>query len=387
MKRLIQTFVALVLIIGSAIIFLYLTGNGHVVRGFQSTYLVGKSRPDIDDMNYFDLRKVTAGDHQPWPEALNFEDGILSEEDLAYLAQMKTSAFLVVYRDTLVYEYYGEGSDRHTLSNSFSMAKSFTSLAIGAAADRSIIKIGGRVGQYLPRFNEGNGDKLTIRQLLQMRSNINFGESYGNPFGYMARAYFGKDLRKLTAPFQVSSYPGTVWKYEGGNTVILSEILDATTNRTLSDWFSSCYWQKIGAEHDAYWNLDHEDGLEKSFSGFYATARDFARIGKLMLHNGRWEGVQIISGSFIEASLQPANVVDERGDPVQHYGYHWWLAPHSVEPWHFSARGMRGQYITVIPSHDLVLVRLGHERDETETETHITPDLTRWVEMALKFTH
>lgn len=382
MKKLFRVFGVFVALLLLAALGLQLTGNAHVLRGLRSTYLAGKSRPDIDDLRFHTVRVVEAGKAEPWKESLLAPEA-LSVADLDFLRELQTAAFLVVHNNELIYEHYGMGFDRNSRINSFSMAKSFTSMAVGAAVDRGLISTREPVGTYLPRFNEGLNKKLRVEHLLQMRSNIDFGESYANPFGYQAKAYFGTELWALTAPYRVDGEPGTEWKYEGGNTVLLSELLTSATDRLLSDAFSRDIWQRIGAEHDALWNIDREGGNEKAFSAFYATARDFARIGKLMLNNGRWGDRQVLSDAWVQASISPVNTPDPDGKLVTHYGYQWWLAPPHVSPWHFSARGMRGQYIVCVPEHDLVVVRMGHKRIEERTENEYSPDLPRWIELGI----
>lgn len=255
-------------------------------------------------------------------------------------------------------------------------------MAVGALADRGLLDVHDPVANYLPRFSEGDNARMTVEQVLQMRSNINFGESYSNPFGYQAKAYYGDDLVAETAPYRVSGSPGTVWEYQGGNTVILAELVQMRANKSLSAWFSTCFWQRLGAEHDAWWRIDHDGGIERSFSAFYATARDFARIGKLFLHKGKWNGIQLLSRTYYDQSIRPVGTTDKNGKPTQHYGYQWWLAL-DAQPAHFSARGMRGQYIVVIPDSQLVVVRLGHKRIEDKEGGTMTPDLEKFVSFAI----
>lgn len=382
MKQLLRIALVILAVLALGVLGLKLTGNEHILNGLSSTYFSGKSKPDIDDMRFHALRTVPAGVPQPWAEHLLAEDA-LGAAALHYMDSLQTAAFLVVYCDTLIYERYGEGFGPGDLINSFSMAKSFTSLAVGAAVDRGLIALDEPVATWLPRFAEGPSSKLTVRHLLQMRSNIDFGESYANPFGYQAKAYFGPNLWEITAPFRVDGKPGTKWKYEGGNTVLLSEVLTAATGDLLSDAFSRDIWQRIGAEQDAFWNLDRENGNEKAFSAFYATARDFAKIGTLMLRNGAPMGQKVLSQEWVRESLVPTNVPDPEGQNVLHYGFQWWLAPPHIQPWHFSARGMRGQYITVLPDEELIIVRMGRRRVEDRTNKEMSPDLPRWVQMGL----
>lgn len=381
LRRLLLILIVLPLL---AALILMVSGNNHILRGLPSTYLIGKPRPDIDDMRFHHVRVVEAAkESTSWPERLMSETG-LSNADLNYLDSLQSAAFLVIHCDTLIYERYGEGFGPNDVINSFSMAKSFTSLAFGHAVDAGLIEVDDPIARYLPRFSEGVNAKLTVRHLLQMCSGIDFGESYFNPFGYQAKSYFGTNLWEITAPYRVDGVPGSEWKYEGGNTVLLAEILQSVTGETLSDYFSKTIWQPIGSQNNAFWNLDNEDGHEKAFSAFYATPRDFARIGQLMLLNGAVDSQQVVSEAWVDASLTPHFIPDTAGKAVEHYGYQWWLAPQSTDPWHFSARGMRGQYIIVVPEHELVVVRMGRLSDEGRTEEEMTPDLPRWVKMGLK---
>ncbi|MFZ4784210.1 MAG: serine hydrolase domain-containing protein [Flavobacteriales bacterium] len=248
----------------------YLTGNEHMLRGLRSTYFIGKSKPDIDDMKWFDLSVMKHDSiDSSFPTAKAYGMLQLTPEEEAVHAQFESTAFLVFKRDTLIFEkYFGDGGV-DVVSNSFSMAKSYTAILIGVAIDEGLIKsVDQPVSDFLPEFKEGENAKLTIKHLLQMASGIPFGESYASPFGYMAKAYFGKNLQEATAHFRVKTEPGTGWAYEGGNTVLLGEILMKATGKSVSQYFEEKIWSKIDTGHDAYWNLDRQGGMEKVFSGF-----------------------------------------------------------------------------------------------------------------------
>lgn len=363
------------------IIGLYATGNKHVLTGLRQTYLLGKSKPDIFDMKYFDVTTIKADHPEPWPMHVRYNLMALSPADLAFVDSMQTTAFLVFKNDSLLFEKYFENTDVETTSNSFSMAKSFTSILIGKAIDEGYIKsVDQKVGDFLPQYASGMDAELTIKQLLQMSSGIPFGESYSSPMGYMARAYFGKDLPAETFKYHVEKTPGTYWIYEGGNTVLLGMIVEKATGRTLSDYFFQKIWSCIGAEHDTYWNLDHAGGMEKPYTGVYATARDYARIGKLYMHDGVWDNDTVISPEFVRQSLTPCNIPDSTGAPTSWYGYQWWLGEHDGSPL-FSARGLRGQYIVVLPKEKLMLVRIGHEQVK-ERKNNMPTDLFRYLDIA-----
>ncbi len=381
MRILKRVLIGLGILVLLAIIALYVTGNEHVLNGIGKTYLIGKTKPDIDDMHYFDVSNIPADHPEAWPMHAGYNLGKIPDQYSARVDSMGTTAFLVIKDDALLFEKYWEHTDETTLSNSFSMAKSFIAMLIGKAIDEGFIKsIDQQVGDFLPEFTNGEASLLTIRHLLQMTSGIPFGESYSSPFGYVAKSYYGNDLVKETMKFGVEKTPGTLWAYEGGNTVLLGLILKKATGRTPSEYFFQKFWSCIGAENEAHWNLDHEGGLEKTFSGFYATARDFARIGKLYLHQGVWESDTILSPSFVAECITPNNIPDINGEKCSWYGLHWWLGEHNGKKL-FSCRGLRGQYIAVIPEDNLIVVRLGHDQNK-ERVGHMPPDLFMYLDIA-----
>lgn len=364
MKWIKRILVGLVAVIGLAVIVLWATGNGHILRGIPKTYLRGVTSPDIDDMDLHPVRVVRRGTPEPWPESAALGSFALSQEARQGLVQWDTEAFLVWSGDSLIYEEYWNDSDQNTRFNSFSMAKSFTSLAVGCAwKEGKIFSLQDPLANTVAGYNQGLDAKLQIEHLLQMASGINFGESYGSPFGYMAKAYYGTELEAETRTYHASLPPGTQWKYEGGNTVLLGMAVTEATGKPLGSYFSEKIWSRIGAEHDAYWNLDVEDGLEKAFSAFYATPRDFGRIGKLMLDSGRWAGEEVVPWTYLEKAFAPVNVPGVDGQNVDHYGYQFWLNTwngHKV----VACNGMRGQHILTVPDRDLLVVRIGHQRPE-----------------------
>jgi CubicO group peptidase (beta-lactamase class C family) len=376
-----KILIGLVVIIALAVVALLVTGNSHILTGLTKTYLLGKSKPDIDDMSYFDTSTIPADKPEPWPLHSKYNLGSIPKDKMAAVDSMGTTAFLVFKNDSLLFEKYWDGTDEHTKTNTFSMAKSFCAMLVGKAIEEGYIKnLDQKVGDFIPEFNEGKNAELTIRHLMQMASGIPYGESYGNPFGFMAKAYFGKDLIKETLKYKVVEQPGTLWNYEGGNTILLGMIIKKATGRTVSDYFFQKIWSCIGAEESAHWNLDRAGGMEKTFSGFYATARDYARVGKLYEHSGVWGIDTILPPAFVQECITPNGIKDETGEPCTWYGLHWWLGNYNGEPF-FSCRGMRGQYIAVVPSLNLIMVRTGHEQ-KPERVAHMPPDLFMYLDIA-----
>jgi CubicO group peptidase (beta-lactamase class C family) len=370
LKIVLITFGSIAILIG----LLYATGNGYLPRGIYCTYLHGKSKPDIDDLALFHTRKINTGVAINLPAKLN----VLSNENIAFLNSTESEAYLVFKNDTLVSEWYGNPEADSTHWNSFSMSKSAISLLIGCALqDGKISSLQDPISKYIP----WGGNDVTLEQLLHMSSGIPFGESYNSPFGYMAKAYYGSDLKSITAPFQVEQTPGTYWSYEGGNTVLLGMVLEAATQKKISNYFEEKIWSKIGASSPAYWNLDKENGFEKPFTGIYATAKDFGMLGQCILHHGKVNGEVVIDSTFLAQSFGPWAIQDGNNSICDWYGLHWWMG--EVDGVKFkSARGMRGQYIVMIPEKNMVIVRIGHQQSK-ERVNHMPVDLFTYIRMGL----
>jgi len=358
-----------------------LTGNAHLFKAISSTYLIGNTGPTIDEHTFFESRTVAVNNHQPWELDKSYNK-TENKELLTEIESLDPAAFLIVKSDKIIYEKYWGKYDKNSQTNSFSMAKTFVGLLIGIAIDEGKIKsVNDPVSNYLPQYKEH--PELTIKHLLTMSSGINFDESYRSPFGHMAKAYYGSDVKKLNNDYRVTQPPGIDWKYLGGNTIILSLILEEVTGTSISDYMSKKVWQPIGAKNPALWSLDKKGGREKAYCCFYANARDFARIGKLYLNKGLWNKHRVISEDYVKASTTPAYYLkDENGIPVDFYGYQMWMNNYKGLEIVY-ARGIKGQFIISIPEKHLVIVRLGHQRGPNLPNNHPT-DFYTYIDFALE---
>lgn len=317
----------------------------------------------IDDYKIFTNNTVKDGEAQPWPVSTSYNQISCPDTLNKLLADLNTVALLVIKDDSLLYEKYWDGYSDSSWSNSFSMAKSITSLLIGVAIKEGKIKsVDELVGKYLPEFKEGLAAKLKIKDLLTMSSGSDWDESYANPMSVTTESYYGSDLYKTATGVQIVKEPGTYHSYKSGDTGLLGLILEKATGKSLSEYASEKLWQPLGAEYPALWSTDRNDGSEKAFCCFNSNARDFARIGQLMIDSGKWKGNAIIDSAYYMQSITACNIPDETGLPCDYYGYQWWIRPQYESV--FYARGILGQYIIVIPSKKTVLVRLGHKRSD-----------------------
>jgi len=347
--------------------------------------LRGWENAQIDDLPFRDhVRTLPASSNpQTWPEGSLWGKVELDKNGQAWLDESKTASFLVIQHDSLVYESYLRGHDATTLTNSFSMVKSITAMAVGLAVQQGLVDEQAPVSTYLPRFAEGDNASLTVQELLQMRSNIPFGEDYKDPFGFQAKAYYRDDNRTLLEPYRVDGDPGTVFKYQGGNTMLLAEILDAVREGNLSQDIANGLWEQMGARHDAFWGLDGDpaDGaVERAFAQYYATTRDYARFGQMLLDSGAWKGQQLLDKGYVTRMITPVNqLTDEVA--TTYYGYQIWLGttddglPFSI------MEGLRGQMVITVPALDLVVVRTGYTKSKGK-KRHLPEDIYTVIDLA-----
>lgn len=318
------------------------------------------SRPLIHATPDFLFYEKTPGRH---PKSIHINGADYGFED--YLRSNNTVAFLIIQHDTIQYEQYFAGYDKTSIVASFSMAKSITSILIGCAIDDKLIQsVQEPVTNYIPELKKNGFDKVTIEHLLQMTSGLKFNEGYVNPFGNVASFYYGRNLRKAIPKMKLEAAPGAAFRYKSGNTELLGVVLErALKTKTITQYLQEKLWQPLGMEYDASWSIDKKkNGLEKTFCCINARARDFAKIGRLYLNKGNWNGQQIVAESWVKKSTQ----VDTANGSTWFYQYQWWLPTKAGD---FMAHGILGQYIYVNPSKDMIIVRLGKSEGKADWET------------------
>lgn len=309
------------------------------------------------------------------------------------LQRTGTVAFLIIRNDSMLYEKYFSGYDETRIVPSFSAAKSVVSSLVGIAIDEGKIKnVQEPITNYLPELDKKKFGAITIEHLLDMRSGIHYNESYINPFGDVAKYYYGRNLRKYISKMRVKEPPGQHFEYISINTQLLGMIVEHATGKPLARYLQEKIWQPLGMEYEASWSVDSRKHKEvKAFCCLNARARDFARFGRLFLHDGNWNGQQIISREWVRKST---TFTDSKNDFL--YSYQWWhnrrytILADSVKPTglfvykdikttdgkmvkallqpepDFYADGLLGQYIYVYPSKNIVIVRLGKKSGNME---------------------
>lgn len=325
--------------------------------------------------DYFPARTVEAGEPRAlesapvdMPTEVPWKGSQIPFQE--FLDTTSTNSFLVLQDGKVAYEWYADGYDETTRQSSFSMAKSLVSLLVGQAIARGELSEDDRVVDLLPGWETGTAyDEVTVRELLDMTAGVDVSEVYNEywPFTGTSRMYLTTDLPGFVKDNRRVDYePGTKGIYRSVDTELLGLVLAEVTGQNLSDLLSEGIWKPVGAESSATWNLDTEGGVEKVFAAVNATARDFARVGQLVLEDGQVDGEQVVPQEWITRIETPAPL------PVDGWQYsaQWWHPP-GGDGQDLSALGVYGQYIYVNRETGTVIVKLSdHGTDQDEEETY-----------------
>jgi len=377
------TILSIIVIINLIIL---ISGKFHLYKTIQNTLLQGRFVPTIHEKNIFFNRPIEASSPQEWKAHPRLPAHKLSDQTIERLKSIDTESFLIIKNNRLYFEQYWtsyHNANKDEISNSFSVAKSILSILIGIARDEGLISdLDQPIGNFVESYNTDGKELISLRHLLTMSSGLNWDES-PTPFSDNTEAYYGTDLEDLMNKQEVAEAPGIYFDYMSGNTQLLGFALEKATGMSVSEYAQRKLWGPINATTDALWNLDGQEGHEKTFCCFYATPRDFARIGQLFLNKGMWNGKRVISEAYIQETITPADLRDKNTDlPNTKYGLSWWIDNYEGLQIYY-ARGILGQYIICIPKYDLVIVRTGYQRGE-KLETDHPSDLYWYIDAAIE---
>ena len=351
MKKLLKVIAGFAVVILLLVVVAKVSGNSYLLKGVWASYLHGENSATINDARYFETHKIEApADSWQWPLRDGFNKTELSPKLKDVLAKTGTVAFLVIQNDSIQIEHYWDGYSDSSQSNSFSMAKSVTTMLTQIAIQKGILKDWHqKVNTLLPDLKGAHAGELELWHLSTMSSGLDWDEKYKDPFCVTAKAYYGPDVQKLMLSLPIINEPGKEYNYQSGSTQLLGLCLIHATGKSLAELASEWLWKPLQAKHDAKWHTD-DKGIELAYCCFNSDARDFARFGKLMMHHGNWNGTQILDSAFVDLATKPAL--------VPYYGYSFWLdESHGTKI--FYQRGILGQYIISIPEYHLEIVRLG----------------------------
>ena len=367
----------LLLFLASCILLMYIFDVDYLLRAVRTIYFKGYTTAFLEDYKEFPNRILKKGIAQPWALAKDYNSVVATDKLTQTNKELQSIAYLIIKNDSIWHESYFDGFNVNSKTNSFSMAKSVVSAALGKAIMQGKIKsLDQKVVDFFPELTGTYAKELSVGDLSSMASGLSWDERYYSPFSIVTRAYFDDDLKKVILGLDVNEKPGKSFKYLSGATQLLAMCIEKATGEYLSDYVSKSFWQPMGAENDALWQLDHEpDGVEKAYCCIASNARDFGRFGKLYLNNGKWNGQQLLDSAFVKKCITP------RFEKSPEYGYGWWMHNFLGKDLYYM-RGHLGQFVIVIPQDKLIIVRLGHLKGvQTSYDPH-SEDLYVYVEEA-----
>ncbi|MEM7217420.1 MAG: serine hydrolase [Pseudomonadota bacterium] len=282
------------------------------------------------------------------PRSIRFPafDAEISLHD--WLTRDRVVGAIVVHRGEVLHESYRFGNTAESPWISFSVAKSLTSMLIGAAIrDGYIASVDDPVADYLPLLRSSGYRDATIEDVLRMASGVAWDENYFDPNSDVSRAggLNGLPLIRYMSGLQRETEPGVKFNYSTGETNLAGAVLRAAIGNNAAEYLTHRIWQPFGMEHDATWLLAEAGGGELGGCCLNATLRDYARIGLFALGGGVLaDGKGVLADGWMRESVAPS-------PGYAGYGYLWWLGADS----RFGARGIFGQMIHIDPKRELVI--------------------------------
>jgi CubicO group peptidase (beta-lactamase class C family) len=291
-----------------------------------------------------------------------------------YFTRTDVLAFLILKDGKPVFERYLVGTGPSDRYLSMSVSKSIVSMLVGVAVDeKKIASIDDPVVKYLPRLKDSGYRDVTIRNLLNMASGIEFSEDYGvagSGIGQLTTANrTGQpSFLEFIASLKSAKAPGT-FNYQSVNTQVLAELLKATTGMPLNVYAATKLWKKIGAESRAYYLTGRNQEGICAYGCFYAALRDYARVGLMAMRGGKLTDERVVSEAWLKQSAAPfakPSINQETGRCQRGYGFQWWVPCSGGGA--FQASGINGQAIYINPSQRIVIAQFSARVQATDPD-------------------
>lgn len=301
-------------------------------------------------------RKISAGDNVlALPEDLQDLSGVSYVIDdktftlESFMESQRVGGLLVIRKGKIVYERYGLKNDENSKWIAFSVAKSVSSMLIGAAIQDGYIKSeDDLVTDYLPRLKGSAYDGATIKNVLNMASGVGWNEDYFDPESdvNIASGFNAMELFDYLNTLPVVAEPGKVFNYSTGETNLVGAIVRAAVGNNESSYLEDKIWKPFGMESDASWVVDAKYRAELGGCCINATLRDYGRIGLFAMGGGVLaDGTRVLPEGWMKASATPS-------EGYNGYGYLWWLMPDGS----YAAQGIFGQLIWINPKSETIIV-------------------------------
>jgi CubicO group peptidase (beta-lactamase class C family) len=308
------------------------------------------------------IRPLPVGDRQLGP--LRFESNGRTYDLIDHLCLHRVSGFLVLHRGEIVYETYELAARPESLFTSMSMVKSIATTLVGAALhDGAIASLDEPVTKYVTELAGSAYESMPIRDLLRMRSGVQWNETYTDPVSDRRRmldAQIGQEpgaILALMASLPRAAPSGARFNYSTGETHVVGALVRAAVGQPLADYLSRTMWAPLGMEAAALWSLESPDGLEIGGSGLAARLRDFARFGEFIRADGVIDGRRVVPAGFLAEATTPGP--RNAGEPP--YGFMWWPIDAdeegAIHHGAFQASGIFGQHLYIHPAAEVVIAQ------------------------------
>jgi len=289
-----------------------------------------------------------------------------------YAKAHNSASLLVLHKGKLVSESYWRGFESNSTSNSMSMSKTVVALLIGIAIEEGHIDSElDTVAKYIPEWSEDKRSQITLQDMLYMHSGLRNEDKTSDLGSDLVQMYIGKDVDRIALNIPALSSSQKDFDYNNANTQILGKVLERATGEKYVDYLSTRLWKPLQASEAGIW-LDRPQGNPKTFCCLFATGQDWVKIGQLFVNQGIVNHKQIVPSAWLDKMIQPS--------PLEsNYGYHIWLEAKTenkpgginrISSQPFAAidtvylDGASFQRVYVIPSHDLVIVRIGEKPEK-----------------------
>jgi CubicO group peptidase (beta-lactamase class C family) len=293
---------------------------------------------------------------------------------------------LVAYRGELVHETYFAPYSAESRTNGFSMAKTLITLIAGAmVADGVLPSLDAPLSRWLPEYDgDPWGAQATLSQLSAMSAGHDWTEHYYLPLNPTTELYFGGHAEATVLRRGFEREPGSAFEYSSASTQVLAVALQRALRErdpqdSLNAYLSQRLWQPLGLG-EASWSLDRprdQGGMEMAYCCVHSRARDMLRIGQLLLQQGQWNGQALLPVDFVQR-------ITVSNGLVRHYGLGLWMDPEAPVPFYL-LQGHLGQYVIVVPSQQLVVLRTGQYRTKAKQRHPVIPEeVYLYVDEALR---
>jgi CubicO group peptidase (beta-lactamase class C family) len=344
-----------------------------------SSCTAGSTLPVPATMNTPSMDSESGWPTREWPvsepQAQGMDAGMLAKL-LAEIERrdMAIHSLLIIRNGAIVSETYYGNQRPDARHDQYSVTKSFVSTLVGIAIDHGLIQnLDQSVQELLPRYPVGEPadlyQRITLEHVLTMTSGLGWSETDAG-FGAL---YQSDDWPGFILALPITQSPGTEFSYCSGCSHLLTAIVENVAEKGVLDFAHQNLFEPLGIT-DWSWERD-ADGVPIGGWGLRLTPRDMAKMGYLFLHQGEWDGQQIVSANWVAAATKQHTTTDD----VRGYGYQWWIDPDGKA---FAALGRDGQMIYVRPETDLIVVTtaggVAHDEIFQLIESYVLPAAGRY---------